>query len=326
MPSAEMPIKRLVPIAVAPADPLPSWRPGPVRAAIEDYLARVTRPGPDFVDEADRIAVFDNDGTLWPEQPMPFQAAFALDELAGHVAADSALAADPMVQAALRGEAAALMAGPHHDGLLTVLALTHAGMTTDSFAARVNVWMASARHSGLHRRYCDLAYAPMQEMLAHFRANGFRTYIVSGGGADFMRVFAERIYGIAPEQVIGSQARARFEWQDGAPVMVKTLEHLFVDDKEGKPSGIHAFIGRRPIAAFGNSDGDKAMLEYVTVGNPRPSLGVIIHHTDSAREFAYDREAGLSGKLVDALVDAPARGWTVVDMARDWLQVFAPTP
>ena len=316
-------------VAVSPAaaqggDPLPSWNDTAAKSAVLAYVHKVTQPGASFVPVPERIAVFDNDGTLWPENPMPFQAAYAFDEIKRRAPSEPELAADPMVQAVQAGDLATLMAGSHHDGLMRVLALTHAGMTTDEFNARVEAWMKTARHPKFGKPYDRLTYQPMQELLRHLRANGFKTFIVSGGGADFMRVWSERVYGIPPEQVVGSTARTKFEMRDGKPVLVKTLDHLFVDDKEGKPVGIHQFIGRRPIAVFGNSDGDKAMLEYVTIGNPRPSLGVIVRHTDAAREYQYDVNPKSSGTLDEALKDAPARGWTVVDMKADWKTVFGP--
>jgi len=307
------------------ADPLPSWNEGPAKQAILAFLARVTEEGsPDFLPPAERIAVFDNDGTLWPENPMPFQAAFALDELKRRVATEPGLAADPMVQAALAGDLARLLAGEHHDGVMRVLALTHAGMTTDEFRDAVVAWLASARHPRFGRRYDELTYLPMQELLRHLRANGFKHFIVSGGGADFMRVWVERVYGIPPEQVVGSTARTTFELRDSGPVLTKTLDHLFVNDRQGKPVGIHQFIGRRPVVCCGNSDGDHAMLQYTTIDNPRPSFGLIVHHTDGDREYAYDAETKSTGRLVDALEEAPGRGWLVVDMKRDWKAVFRP--
>jgi phosphoserine phosphatase len=307
------------------ADPLPSWNDGPTRRAILAFVARVTNEGsPDFVPPPERIAVFDNDGTLWPENPMPFQAAFAVDELRRRVATRPELASDPMVQAALDGDLAKLLAGEHLDGVLRVLALTHAGMTTDAFRDAVEAWLTAARHPRYGRRYDELTYQPMQELLRHLRANGFKNFIVSGGGADFMRAWVERVYGIPPEQVVGSTARTTFELLDGRPVLTKTLDHLFVNDKQGKPPGIHQFIGRRPVACFGNSDGDHAMLQYTTIANPRPSLGLIVHHTDGDREYAYDAVTKSTGKLVEALEEAPRRGWLVADMKRDWSAVFGP--
>ena len=227
-----------------------------------------------------------------------------------------------MVQAALAGDIAKLLEGEHHDGLLHIVALTHAGMTTNDFNAEVQAWLASAKHPRFGTPYDQLTYQPMQELLRCLRANGFKTYIVSGGGADFMRVWSERVYGISPEQVVGSTGRTTFELRDSGPVLVKTLDYLFVDDKTGKPVGIWQFIGRRPIASFGNSDGDLAMLQYTTINNPRPSFGLIVHHTDGDREYAYDANPKSSGKLIEALKEAPKRGWTVVDMKNDWKRIF----
>ncbi|NJD25508.1 MAG: haloacid dehalogenase-like hydrolase [Betaproteobacteria bacterium] len=305
-------------------DPLPSWNDGTARQAIIAFVTKTTTPGsPDFVAIPERIAVFDNDGTLWPENPLPFQLAFVIDELKRRVPNEPELANDPMVRAALAGDLEKLLAGKHHDGLLHILALTHAGMTTGEFAARVERWLASARHPRFDQPYDRLAYQPMLEVLAYLRAKDFKTFIVSGGGADFMRVFSERVYGIPPEQVVGSTARTVFELRASGPVLVKTMDHLFVDDKAGKPAGIHQFIGRRPIACFGNSDGDLAMLQYTTINNPRPSFGLIVHHTDAKREYAYDAVTMSSGKLIEALKEAPQRGWTVVDMERDWKTVHS---
>jgi 2'-5' RNA ligase/phosphoglycolate phosphatase-like HAD superfamily hydrolase len=313
--------------ARAETDPLPSWNDGPAKQAIVAFVKETTdQASAKFVPTAERIAVFDNDGTLWPENPIPFQLAYAVDTLKHMAAEKPELNDDPMVQAALAGDFAKLLEGPHHDGLLHIVALTHAGMTTDEFKAKVENWLSTARHPRYGKPYDQLTYQPMQEVLSYLRANGFKTFIVSGGGADFMRVWSERVYGIPPEQVVGSAGRANYELKPSGPVLVKTLDYLFVDDKEGKPVGIYEFIGRRPIAAFGNSDGDKAMLEYTTIDNPRPSLGMIIHHTDAEREYAYDTHPKSSGKLVEALRDAPRRSWIVVDMKSDWKRVFAFEP
>jgi phosphoserine phosphatase len=311
----------------AGSDPLPSWNDGEPKRAILEFVRRVTTEGsPDFVPAPERIAVFDNDGTLWPEYPMPFQAAFAVDRLRARVKAEPTLADDPMVKALQGGDLATLMAGDRHDGLLHVVSLTHAGLTVEEFQAAVAAWIESAEHPRFKRRYDRLTYQPMQELLAFLRASGFKTWIVSGGGADFMRIWSERVYGIPPEQVIGTTGRTRFELRDSGPALVKTLDHLFVDDKAGKPAAIHHFLGRRPIACFGNSDGDLAMLQYTTIGNPRPTLGVIVHHTDADREYAYDARPKGTGRLVKALAEAPRRGWKVVDMTRDWARVFAAEP
>ena len=305
------------------ADPLPSWNDGAAKQAILAFIAKVTTAeSADFVPLAERIAVFDNDGCLWPENPMPFQVAFAIDELKRRIVSEPALAAEPMVQAALSGDFAKLLAGDHFDGLMQILAITHAGMTADEFGAAVQNWLQTARHPRFKRPYDELTYQPMQELLSLLRANGFKNFIVSGGGADFMRVWVERVYGIPPEQVVGSTARTKYELRESGPVLIKTLDYLFVNDKQGKPVGIHQFIGRRPMLCCGNSDGDQAMLQYTTINNPLPSFGLIIHHTDAEREYAYDAETKSTGKLVKALQEAPSRGWIVVDMKQDWNAVF----
>ena len=310
-------------IGAQAADHLPSWNDTFAKKGIIAFVEKVTTSGsPDFVPESERIAVFDNDGTLWPENPVPFQLAYALDTLKQMTEIKPQLKKDPMVQAALSGDFSKLLEGKHHDGLMQVMALTHAGMTTGEFKTQVESWLSSARHLRYGKPYDQLTYQPMQEVLNYLRQNGFKTFIVSGGGADFMRVWSERVYGIPPEQVIGSNALTKYELRESGPVLVKTMDSLFVDDKEGKPVGIHQFIGRRPIACFGNSDGDKAMLEYTTIQNPRPSFGLIVRHTDAEREYAYDAKPKSSGKLVEALKEAPERGWVVVDMKSDWKRVY----
>jgi hypothetical protein len=311
------------PIDVIDADPLPSWNDTEPKAAIRRFVERVTSEGsPDFVPVPERIAVFDNDGTLWPEAPLPFQLVYVLDELRRRSASEPALAADPMVQAALRGDLTTLLSGPRHEGLMRVLALTHAGVTADEFNRRVSTWLASAKHPRWARRYDELTYRPQLELLTYLRDEGFKTFIVSGGGADFMRVWAEQAYGIPPEQVIGSTAQVRYETRDGQPALVKTMDYVFVDDREGKPAGIHRYIGRRPILGVGNSDGDQAMLEYTTRGNRRAALGVLVHHTDAEREYAYDTHPPATGTLTTALAAATRDGWLVVDMRADWNTVF----
>jgi hypothetical protein len=226
--------------AAADSDPLPSWNEGAAKRAIVEFVGRVTDPAsPDHVPAAERVAVFDNDGTLWPEYPLPFQAAFAVDRIRERATAEPALRDDPMVKALLAGDPATLLAGDRHEGLLHVVGLTHADLTVDAFQQGVATWMETAKHSRFHRPYDHLTYQPMQEPLAFLRANGFKTWIVSGGGADFMRVWSEWVYGIPPEQVIGSTGRTRFEMRDDGPPLVKTLEHLFVDDKAGRESPIH---------------------------------------------------------------------------------------
>jgi len=308
------------------ADQLPSWNDSPTKAAVLDFVRNVTADGTEgFVPASERIAVFDNDGTLWSENPLPFQVAYVFDMTRTLAARDPEVAANAMVQAANAGNVKKLLEGKHHDGLMQIMSLTHAGMSTEEFDDSVRHWIESARHPRFGERYDRLTYQPMQELLDYLRANGFKTYIVSGGGADFMRVWSERVYGIPPEQVIGSYGRTEFKLTDNGPVLTKALDHIFVDDKEGKPVAIHQFIGRRPIACFGNSDGDQAMMEYTTINNPHPSIGVIVHHTDADREYAYDEKPKSSGKLFTALKDAPKRGWQIIDMKRDWKTVFPST-
>lgn len=310
-------------VAAFAADPLPSWHDGAAKQAIVSFVEKVTTAdSPDFIPAAERIAVFDNGGTLWPENPVPFQLAFALDRLQQQFPTNPEWKTDPCVKAALDGDFSKLLAD-HYQGLFHIIGLTHAGMTTGEFSAQVNEWMKTARHPRFGRPYDKCIYQPMREVLAFLRAHGFKTYIVSGGGADFMRTWSERVYGIPPEQVIGSHGQVKFEIRHGKPVLVKTMDSIFVDDNEGKPVGIHQFIGRRPVMAFGNSDGDKAMLEYTTIGNPRPSFGLILHHTDAGREYAYDANPKSTGKLVAALAEAPKHGWIVFDMKGDWKNVLS---
>ena len=303
-------------------DPLPSWNDAPARSAVLDFVDRVTAPGsPDFVPEAERVAVFDNDGTLWAEQPLYFQLAFAIDRARELAAADPELAKNPLLKALASGDPAALARVTEHD-VLDVIARTHSGLTLEEFNAVVSEWLATARHPRFDRPYTELVYQPMLELLAYLRASGFKTYIVSGGGIDFMRSFTEEVYGIPPEQVVGSMGKLRFEIRDGVPVLLKEPGVDFVDDKEGKPVGIARFIGRRPILAFGNSDGDLAMLQYTAGGDGARFVG-IVHHDDDDREWAYDRESKI-GRLDAALDEAEARGWTVVSMRNDFATVFPP--
>ncbi len=303
-------------------DPLPSWLDGPSKQAILEYVDAVTRPeSQDFIPEPERIAVFDNDGTLWPENPFPVQGAFVMERLRARVAAEPALRDNPMVQAAFRKDLATLLAN-HHHGLIEIFTLTHAGHTTAEFAEVVSEWIRTARHPRFDLPYDQCTYEPMKELLSFLRSRGFKTFIVSGRGQDFMRTWTERVYGIPPEQVVGSRARVQYELRGDRPVLNKTMESLYVDDKEGKPPAIHEFIGRKPVLAFGNSDGDKEMLEYVTLDNPHRSLGLILHHTDAEREYAYEVNPESTGTLIQAKADAPKRGWKLVDMKEEWATVF----
>ena len=299
---------------------LPSWRDGAAKRAIIDFVARVTTAGhPDFVRPVDRIAVFDNDGTLWVEQPLPVQARFVLDRIQALAPQHPEWRARQPFKAVLDGDVDGIMA-VGMDGLAEMVMATHAGITTEAFAALARDWIASSRHPRFGRAYTDLVYQPMLELLGFLRANNFKTFIVSGGGVEFMRTFSDGVYGIPPEQVIGSSIVTRYVVQDGEPALLREAELHFFNDKEGKPVAINAYIGRRPIAAFGNSDGDFAMLEWVTSG-PGPRFGLLLHHDDAEREFAYDRDAGLA-RLVRGLDEAPLRGWTVARMKTDWELVF----
>ncbi len=322
MPSVVLAVVLCLDVAVWADEPLGSWNNTASKQSIIDFVGRVTTEGDtSYIESSQRIAVFDNDGTLWPENPLPFQLAFAIDVLKQQLNSNPQLADDKFAKAAIDGEVATLLAD-QHKGLFHVLGLTHAGMTTEQFAESVDWWFAHSQHPRFERPYDQCVYQPMLELLTYLRAHGFKTFIVSGGGADFMRVWSKRVYGIPPEQVVGTFAKVTYELRDGRPLLIKTLDNLFVDDREGKPVAIHEFIGRRPVMAFGNSDGDKAMLEYTTIGNPLPSFGMIIHHTDDQREYAYDSHPQSSGKLIDALKDAPKRGWTVVDMKKDWKRII----
>jgi hypothetical protein len=304
------------------SDPLPSWNDGASKARIIGFVQAVTQAGgKDYVAPADRVAVFDNDGTLWAEQPMYFQLAFAIDRAQAVIAKNPDLGKRPSLRAAAKRDMKAL-AATGEKGIAELVAVTHAGMTTDEFAQIVREWVKTARHPTLKRAYTELTYAPMRELLDYLRANGFRTWIVSGGGVELLRVIAEDLYGVPPEQVIGSSIKTRYELRSGTPVIVRLPEIDFIDDKAGKPVGIHKFIGKRPIAAFGNSDGDFEMLEWTTSA-PGARLGVIVHHDDATREFAYDRNSHV-GKLARGLDEAPQRGWTVVSTKNDWKLVFAP--
>jgi phosphoserine phosphatase len=311
----------LVSAAVARSqDPLPSWNDTPAKKEIVAFVGRVSNEGsPDFVRPAERIAVFDNDGTLWCEQPVYFQFAFAMDRIKAMSDKHPEWKDTEPYKSALAGDIKGLAAAGEK-GVAELLIATHAGMTTDEFNAIVKEWVRTARHPKYNKPYTQLVYQPMLEVLAYLRANGFKTFIVSGGGAEFMRAFAEEVYGIPPEQVIGSVGETKFEMREGKGVLVKLPKVNLVDDKEGKPVAIGRFIGRRPIMAFGNSDGDLQMLQYTTTGSGR-RFGMIVHHTDGQREFAYDRTSHI-GKLDKALDEAKERGWTVASMKDDWKTIF----
>jgi hypothetical protein len=307
-------------IAGAQTDPLPSWNSGAAKTAILDFVARVTREGgPDFVPVAERIAVFDNDGTLWSEQPAYFQAAFALDRVRALAREHPEWKDQQPFKSVLEGDMKSL-ATAGEKGLLEIVAATHASMSVSDFGALVTTWIKTARHPRFDRPYTDLVFQPMLELLAYLRANGFRTFIVSGGGVEFMRPWAPEVYGIPPEQIVGSSGKTQFRLDGDTPQIVKLPAVEFIDDGPGKPLGINRFIGRRPIFAAGNSDGDLQMLQWTTL-NSGPRFGLIVHHTDAEREWAYDRNSSI-GRLDKALDEAPRRGWSVVDMKADWNVIF----
>ncbi len=301
---------------------LSCWREGPCRQRILDFVAAVSTPGgPHHVAPAERIAVFDNDGTLWAEQPMYVQLAFSIDRARSLVAEQPELAGHPLLAAAAAPDSGAGLLRMGIPELLELVALTHSGMAAEAFRQLVADWFASACHPRWQRAYTALTYAPMRELLDYLRAHQFRTYIVSAGGAEFLRVVSDDLYGIPPEQVIGSQVASRYGSQEGQPAILRQAEVQLINDQEVKPVMIQQVIGRRPIAAFGNSDGDFEMLEWTT-SQPGPSLGVIVHHDDPEREVAYASGSPI-GRLDRALKEAPQRGWTVVSMRRDWARVFS---
>jgi haloacid dehalogenase-like hydrolase len=311
-----------VPIsAQAQADPLPSWNDGASKQAIIEFVTRVTRQGgSDFVPVAQRVATFDNDGTLWVEHPMYTQLAFALERVKALAPMHPEWKDKQPFMAALDGDMKAL-AESGERGMLDLIMVTHAGMTSEEFQRIVTEWLATAHHPRFKRPYTELVYQPMIELLAYLRTNGFKTFIVSGGGIEFMRPWAERVYGVPPEQVVGSSIKTKFEMRDGRPEIFRLPDMNFIDDGAGKPIGINEFIGRRPIAAFGNSDGDLEMLQWTTMsGGVR--FGLIVHHTDAEREYAYDRNTSF-GRLDKALDAAALNRWTVVDMKGDWKRIFA---
>jgi phosphoglycolate phosphatase-like HAD superfamily hydrolase len=326
-------MKKLIPFALAglgialalplvAGDPLPSWNDTASKKAIVAFAEKVTRPGsPDFVPAPERIATFDNDGTLWAEQPMYFQFFFALDRVKALAPQHPEWKTQEPFASLLKGDVKGALTGGEK-AMMEIVMATHAGMTTDEFKKVVADWIATARHPKTGKLYTEMVYQPMLELLAYLRAHGFKTFIVTGGGIEFMRPWAERVYGIPPEQVVGSSVKTKFDMRDGHPVLARLPEVNFVDDGPGKPVGINGHIGRRPIAAFGNSDGDLQMLQWTAAG-PGARFCLIVHHTDAAREWAYDRQSSI-GKLDQGLDEAKAKGWTVVDMKDDWKVIYPP--
>ncbi len=302
------------------SDPLPSWNDTGPKKAIVAFVERVTDPrSPEFVPPAELIATFDNYGCLWAEQPLYFQAIFIFDRIQELAAQHPEWNEREPFASVLKGDREAALAGGKK-ALLEMAMATHAGMTTGEFGQIVDEWLATAKHPRTGRLYTEMVYQPMLELLAYLRANGFKTFIASGGGIEFMRVWVERVYGIPPEQVVGSSIKTKYEVRDGIPVLARLPELNFIDDKAGKPIGINQHIGRRPIMAFGNSDGDFEMLEWTTAG-PGLRFGLLVHHTDAEREWAYDRESHI-GRLARGLDEGPRRGWTIVNMRDDWRVIF----
>ena len=309
--------------AIAAEDPLPSWNDTAPKKAIVAFVGKVTREGTaDFIPVPERVATFDNDGTLWSEQPMYFQLFYAIDRVKALAPQHPEWETTEPFASLLKGDLKSALAGGEK-ALLEIVAATHAGMTTAEFEKAVTDWLATAKHPKTGKPFNTMIYQPMVELLAYLRTNGFKTYIVSGGGIEFMRPWTEKTYGIPPEQVVGSSGGLKYEVRDGKPVIVKTKELVLNDDKEGKPVGIQRHIGRKAVAAFGNSDGDFQMLEWTTSGAKGARFGLIVHHTDAEREWAYDRESHI-GKLDKALDQAGDPGWTVVDMKADWKTIYPP--
>ncbi|HMW78464.1 MAG TPA: HAD family hydrolase [Rhodocyclaceae bacterium] len=317
-------VMMLAAVVAQAADQLPSWNDGPAKSTIVEFVTRVTKAGStDFVPEPERIATFDNDGTLWAEQPMYFQLLFALDRVQAMAPQHPEWKTREPFASLLKGDVGKALAGGDKATAEIVMA-THAGMTTEEFEKIVRDWIATARHPRTGRLYTEMVYQPMLELLAYLRANGFKTFIVSGGGIEFMRPWTEKAYGVPPEQVVGSSIKTKYEMREGKPVLVRLPAIDFIDDKAGKPVGINSHIGRRPIAAFGNSDGDRQMLEW-TQGGGGKRLMMLVHHDDGAREWAYGAESKI-GTFSDSLMaEARKQGWTVISMKDDWKVVFRPS-
>jgi hypothetical protein len=310
----------VVPASAQESDPLPSWNDGPAKEAIVAFVEKVTEEGAaDYVPPADRIATFDNDGNLWAERPVYFQLLFAIDRVKA-LAPEHPEWTDKQPFKAVLEDDMDTLAKSGHEGIAELVMASHAGMSTDQFQQIVSDWLATAEHPRFKRKYTDLVYQPMLELLSYLRNNGFTTYIVSGGGIEFVRNFSEEKYGIPPAQVVGSSIKTKYELIDGEPTLMRQAEMNFINDKEGKPVGINQQIAQRPIFASGNSDGDYQMLEWTTAGEG-PSFGLILHHTDAEREYAYDRDSSV-GRLDKALDDASDKGWVVIDMKKDWKTVF----
>lgn len=302
-------------------DHLESWHDGAAKKAIMDFVTKTTKEGSaEFVPKADRIACFDNDGTLWSEQPMYFQLAFAIDRIKAMAPQHPEWKTKQPFKALLEGDMKTVMAGGEKS-IMEIVMTTHAGMTTDEFAKSVKDWMATAVHPKTGKHYNEMIYQPMVELLHYLREHGYKTFIVSGGGVDFMRPWVEEAYGIPPDQVVGSSGKLKYDTSKGLTALVKLPEVNFVDDKAGKPVGIHQYIGKRPVFTAGNSDGDYAMLQWTSTATGYPRFGMIVHHTDEVREWAYDRKSHI-GNLQKGLDDAKKYNWLIVDMKNDWKKIY----
>jgi len=302
-------------------DPLSSWQEGPTKQAIIDFVTNTTKEGSvGFIPPADRIACFDNDGTLWSEQPLYFQFAFALDQIKVLAPQHPEWKNEQPFKALLEGDMNTALAGGEK-ALFEIVMATHSGITTEEFDNTVIDWMTTATHPKTGKHYNEMIFQPMVELLSYLRANGYKTFIVSGGGVDFMRPWVEQVYGIPPDQVVGSSVKLKYDTLNGRPVLIKLPEINFIDDKQGKPVGIHQHIGKRPVFTAGNSDGDYEMLQWTTTATGYPRFGMIVHHTDSVREWAYDRDSQI-GRLARGLKDAAIYNWKIVDMKRDWKKIY----
>ena len=309
-----------LPLLAQASEPLPSWNDGPAKKHIIEFVQAVTdQSGKDFVKPADRIAVFDNDGTLWSEQPMYFELLFALDEVKRNAPQHPEWQTTQPFKAVLENDHQALAAAGM-DGIIKIFGATHTGMTTEAFDDYAKTWLSQARHPKTGKPYTEMIFQPMLEMLDYLRSQDFKTYIVSGGDTGFMRAFAEKVYGIPPEQVIGTTFVTAFQFKDGQASILRTRKLAHNDDGPGKPESIDAVIGKRPILAFGNSDGDLQMLQWTAAGPGKRFMG-LVHHTDARREWAYDRKSDI-GRLDKALDEANSRGWTVVDMTTEWRRIY----
>ncbi len=301
---------------------LPSWNDGEAKKSIIDFVINTTtKDSPGFIPEEDRIACFDNDGTLWSEQPVYFQLLYAIDRVQKVSPGHPEWKKKEPFASLIKGDMKAFMASGEK-GLAAVMMASHAGMTTEEFNNAVMEWVATAKHPKTGKHFNEMTYKPMVELLEYLRTNGYKTFIVSGGGIDFMRVWAEKAYGIPPYQVVGSSIKSKYEIRNGQPLLVKIPELNFIDDKEGKPAGIHQHIGKRPVFAGGNSDGDYAMLQWTTTASGYPRFGMIVHHTDSIREYAYDRVSHI-GQLNKGLDSAAKYNWKIIDMQKDWKKIYS---